>query len=104
MDSRGNFQKRDYVPRIAAFDSRGVGCIERSQDGEIFRNYDNAVRVPAKCVAIANNFQNAMCFIRRDGGVQVFQFTQSLYCRPLPALKPDDAFVAAVTLAVAAWR
>jgi len=46
---------RDYVP-VSPRLIHGRRLRERSQDGEIFRNTDDAVRVPVKRVAVMNNF------------------------------------------------
>ena len=46
---------RDYVP-VSPRLIHGRRLRERSQDGEIFRNTDDAVRVPVKRVAVMNSF------------------------------------------------
>ena len=56
---------RDYVP-VSPRLIHGRRLRERSQDGEIVRNTDDAVRVPAKCVAIMNNFSE--CDVLVIGG------------------------------------
>jgi hypothetical protein len=78
---------------------------ERSQDGEIFRNYDNAVRVPAKCVAIMNNFSECDVLVVATAAFKrISVHAIRALLSATSGTRNGMTFVAAVTLAVAAWR